>query len=222
MRPLSRHHMGTGAGQNQARQRPCTGWLNLLAFTLPLTARLSALLLTLGVAVVGAPHVRADSVDEARLQAAFVAKFPAFVQWPASAFSDRGALTICVCRSERAAAYLRELVAGEQVGGRPLTVRAVDTAPQLRGCHVLFVPEPAGVPGPASQRASQTPTQKSSWRNSGAEHGGACVCCCASAVAHAAAPSAIAAVKRLRMSFTRLSKRQASRIGARRRRWRDG
>ena len=143
MRPLSRDHRGTGAGQNQARQRPCTGWLNLLASTLPLTARLSALLLTLGVAVVGAPHVRADSVDEARLQAAFVAKFPAFVQWPASAFSDRGALTICVCRSERAAAYLRELVAGEQVGGRPLTVRAVDTAPQLRGCHVLFVPEPA-------------------------------------------------------------------------------
>lgn len=111
--------------------------------SLLLTARLSALLLAIGAAAVGAPPVRADSVDEARLQAAFVAKFPAFVQWPASAFTGQGALTICVFRSERAAAYLRELVAGEQVGGRPVTVRAVDSPPQLGGCHVLFVPAPA-------------------------------------------------------------------------------
>jgi hypothetical protein len=100
-------------------------------------------LLVLGAAATDVSRARADSVDEARLQAAFVAKFPAFVQWPASAFDGRGALTICVCRSERAAAYLRELVAGEQVGGRPLAVRAVEAASQLSGCHVLFVPEPA-------------------------------------------------------------------------------
>jgi hypothetical protein len=115
----------------------------LASRTLPRAARLWALLLVVGAAATDVPRARADSVDEARLQAAFVAKFPAFVQWPANAFNGHGALTICVCRSERAAAYLRELVAGEQVGGRPLTVRSVEAPPQLGGCHVLFVPEPA-------------------------------------------------------------------------------
>ena len=119
-------------------------WLNLLALhSINLTAGLSALVLAIGAAAGGAGQARAGSIDEARLQAAFVAKFPAFVQWPARAFTARGPLTICVFRSERAAAYLHELVTGEQVGGRPLTVRPVDGLPQVEGCHVLFVPDPA-------------------------------------------------------------------------------
>ena len=72
-----------------------------------------------------------------------MAKFPAFVQWPPSAFTGQDTLTICVCRSQPAATYLRELVAGELVGGRRMAVREVTAASQFEGCHVLFVPERA-------------------------------------------------------------------------------
>lgn len=103
------------------------------------TSRLLAVVIALG-AVAGSARPHADAVEEARLQAAFVAKFPAFVHWPPAAFEGRGELTICVFRSERAATHLRELVAGEQVSGRSVSVRDVSTPAQCDGCHVLFVP----------------------------------------------------------------------------------
>jgi hypothetical protein len=85
----------------------------------------------------------AQGVDEARLQAAFVAKFPAFVHWPAHAWTGRASVAICVYRSDAAASYLRELVAGELVGGRPMTVVTVSGPQQVGDCHVLFVPDRA-------------------------------------------------------------------------------
>jgi hypothetical protein len=85
----------------------------------------------------------AQGIDEARLQAAFVAKFPAFVHWPAHAWTGRTSVAICVYRSEAAAAHLRELVAGELVSGRPVTIATVSGLRQLEACHVLFVPDPA-------------------------------------------------------------------------------
>ena len=82
-------------------------------------------------------------MEETRLQAAFVAKFPAFVQWPADAWRNRASVAICVYRSEAAAAYLRELVTGELVSGRPITVATVSGPHQIDGCHVLFLPDRA-------------------------------------------------------------------------------
>jgi hypothetical protein len=90
-----------------------------------------------------APAVLGQGVDVMRLEAAFVAKFPAFVHWPAPVWQGRESVFICVYRSEAVASYLRELVAGERVNGRPLTVRTVGGRKDLDACHVLFIPERA-------------------------------------------------------------------------------
>jgi hypothetical protein len=114
----------------------------LPAILFPARRRLFALSLVCASAFVPS-FARAQSVDEARLQAAFVAKFPAFVSWPAHAWTGRASVNICVYRSEAAASHLRELVAGELVSGRPITIATVAGPHQLEGCHVLFVPDGA-------------------------------------------------------------------------------
>jgi hypothetical protein len=90
-----------------------------------------------------APAVLAQGVEAMRLEAAFVAKFPAFVQWPAPVWHGRESVFICVYRSEAAARHLRELVAGERINARPFTVRTVAGRNDLDACHVLFIPERA-------------------------------------------------------------------------------
>ena len=103
-------------------------------------------LLALSIACASAfgPRVAgAQAADEARVQAALVAKFPAFVHWPVRAWQGRESVAICVYRSEKVAAYLRELVAGELVSGLPITIATVGSLQQLDGCHVLFLPEGA-------------------------------------------------------------------------------
>ena len=72
--------------------------------------------------------------EEYRLKAAFVYRFPQFVEWP-------GPLTtICVLRPNPFGTVLRELIAGETLNGRPLALREINRPSAITGCHVVFVP----------------------------------------------------------------------------------
>jgi hypothetical protein len=81
-----------------------------------------------------------DRSAEYRLKAAFVAKFPAFAEWPPQALEGRKTIDICVARPNPFGSTLDELVDGETVQGRPLVTREVSTPQTLANCHVLFVP----------------------------------------------------------------------------------
>lgn len=71
--------------------------------------------------------------------AAFVYRFPQFVEWPESALAGRETIDICVAEPNPFGGSLEELAQGEVLNGRPLVVREVAGTRALAGCHVLFV-----------------------------------------------------------------------------------
>jgi uncharacterized protein DUF4154 len=92
------------------------------------------------------PQTTAPS-EEYRLKAAFVYRFPQFVEWPAPALEGHESVAICVLRPNPFGAVLRELIAGETLNGRRLAIREIDGPSAIAGCHVVFVPgtgTPAG------------------------------------------------------------------------------
>jgi hypothetical protein len=78
--------------------------------------------------------------EEYRLKAAFVYRFPQFVEWPAPALHGHEAITICVLRPNPFGTLLRELIAGETLNGRPLAIRETERPSDIDGCQVVFVP----------------------------------------------------------------------------------
>jgi hypothetical protein len=91
--------------------------------------------------------VLADSnmAAESRLKAAFVSKFPQFVEWPASALRGRTTIDICVTPSPSGSieADLQQLVIGQSLNGRPIAVRRILADTDLPSCQVLFLPAPS-------------------------------------------------------------------------------
>jgi hypothetical protein len=84
-------------------------------------------------------HTGAQSAaDEYRLKAAFVYRFPQFVEWPTAAIQDSRTLDLCVLQPNPFDSSLEQLVRGESLGGRPLRVRVVAGVEALSGCHALF------------------------------------------------------------------------------------
>jgi hypothetical protein len=78
--------------------------------------------------------------EEYRLKAAFVYRFPQFVEWPEPWLDGVESITICVLRPNPFGTLLRELIAGETLNGRPLAIRDIDRPSAVTGCHVVFVP----------------------------------------------------------------------------------
>jgi len=77
--------------------------------------------------------------DEHRLKAAFLYRFPQFVEWPAQATTGRTTLDVCVLAPNPFDGVLEELAEGEQLEGRALHVRHPDDN-QVDDCHILYLP----------------------------------------------------------------------------------
>ena len=91
-------------------------------------------------ALVTNPLTAAQRVsDEFRLKAAFLFRFPEFVEWPSHALERRPTIDLCVLTPSPFGPVLEQLVAGESIAGRQLTVREVD-AESIATCHLLYVP----------------------------------------------------------------------------------
>lgn len=91
------------------------------------------------VMCVAVPTGAQSPSDEYRLKAAFVYRFPQFVEWPAAAVRDARTLDVCVLEPNPFGSDLEQLVNGESLGGRPLRVRVVTATDDLTGCQALFV-----------------------------------------------------------------------------------
>jgi hypothetical protein len=103
----------------------------------------------LGTALLAAAVHAQPGVPEYRLKAAFLVKFPQFVDWPAAALDGRQGVDVCVVSPTPFGTDLHELVKGEMIRGYPLGVRLVTSEASAGTCHVLFVPDPR----PARARA---------------------------------------------------------------------
>ena len=96
------------------------------------------LLLALAIAPVGA-QAPAEPVE--RIRAAFLYRFAAYVEWPASAFpGPESPIVIGVVASDAVALELAKAIPGRKVGSRPLKVVRLGPAEQPGNCcHILYV-----------------------------------------------------------------------------------
>jgi hypothetical protein len=76
------------------------------------------------------------------IKALFLYNFANFVFWPSSAFeSPSSPIRYCVTSSSKVVDTLTDLIDGEKVGGRPLTLQWVNTRVEMKNCHILFLHE---------------------------------------------------------------------------------
>ena len=76
-----------------------------------------------------------------RIKAAFLYKFAAYVEWPATAFAQsESPIVIGMVGSESIADEVESAIAGRSVAGRPLQVRRLQRAERAGACcQILFV-----------------------------------------------------------------------------------
>jgi hypothetical protein len=111
-------------GRRSARGAQCIAWC-------------AALLVTPAATLLSQEPQRV--VDEYRVKAAFVYRFPQFVTWPQSATTGSATLDLCIARPSPFGSELEQLAQGEVVDGRGLRVREVSGPDAVAGCHALFV-----------------------------------------------------------------------------------
>jgi hypothetical protein len=83
---------------------------------------------------------RATSAGEWQIKSAFLYNFTKFVEWPEAApTGPPRPIVIGVLGDTALAQELAALVAGRNVNGKPIEVRAVRTAAEARSTQILFV-----------------------------------------------------------------------------------
>lgn len=109
--------------------------------------------LGLGLAVLAVGAALAALPLETAVKAAFLPKFGAFVDWPASRLGAAGEpARLCVAGADPFGAALDQLARGQEIAGRPIVVVRAPAFSGDLGCHILFA---AGGPGdpPAAELA---------------------------------------------------------------------
>jgi hypothetical protein len=94
--------------------------------------------------------------SEHEVKAAFLFKFPSFVEWPQEA-SGPGPLVIGVAGAEEVASHLEALVPGRTIQGRPVSVRRLAPGAPTAGLQVLFLGRGQGAR--LAEIVRQAPTQ---------------------------------------------------------------
>ncbi len=78
--------------------------------------------------------------DDDQVKAVFLYNFSQFVEWPPTAFQDGDApLVIGIAGEDPFGKYLEEVIDGEEIKGRPFTIRRFGPEEEVNGCHILFV-----------------------------------------------------------------------------------
>jgi len=77
---------------------------------------------------------------EYAVKAAYLVKFPFYVEWPAGAFASPTApLNLCVVGDDPFGSLLDEAAAGQSVQGHPIVLRRLKAVPREGGCHIAYV-----------------------------------------------------------------------------------
>ncbi len=91
-----------------------------------------------------APARAADTPSvEAQVKAAFLGKFPSYVEWPGSAFpTPQAPIVIGVLGPDPFGPQFDEAAKQLSHGGRSVAVRRFASLRELEGCHILFITDP--------------------------------------------------------------------------------
>jgi hypothetical protein len=94
--------------------------------------------------VVQSARAQESPPSEYQVKAAFLFNFGKFVEWPTNAFANaESPLVIGVFGGDPFHGDLERLVAGQKIAGHPVVVRQTSALPDLKGCHILFIPAAA-------------------------------------------------------------------------------
>jgi len=126
MRPLPQHTVTSSASLADARTAPRT----------PAVVFITALLLTIFCLPREAP-AQAPTPSQYDVQAVYLFDFAKFVRWPSG--TEHETLTICVAGAKAYTDTLTRIVAGEQIEGRPIAVRAIQNPEDVAGCNIVFI-----------------------------------------------------------------------------------
>jgi len=102
----------------------------------------ASLILAAATAVLSAPmtHAWAQTPLETAVKAAYLFKFGAFVEWPATAFNGpSGPVHICISGADPFGALLDRAVQGQLIAGHPIAVQRMDHIDKGADCQILFV-----------------------------------------------------------------------------------
>ena len=86
-------------------------------------------------------QARLATSGEIELKAAFVSKFPHFIEWPVRATANRNELELCLPAGTAEAIPLGDMVAGYSVNGLPMRVRTLAPGDAVAACHLLYLPQ---------------------------------------------------------------------------------
>jgi len=96
--------------------------------------------LLIGLAPRAASARAADSSSAYIVEAGYLSKFAAFIEWPPTAFDGPTApLTICISGKDPFGQMLDEKVRGQHVNDHPLIVRHDEAVRSGMPCHILYV-----------------------------------------------------------------------------------
>lgn len=94
------------------------------------------LLLALAALSFAPAPARAQPSEQA-VKAAFLTKFPRYVEWPQQARS--GPVQLCILGSDPFGRLIDEAATGQSLDQRPFAVRRIESAAASAGCHLVFV-----------------------------------------------------------------------------------
>lgn len=118
----------------------------------------AALVVLLIAASTGTAQNVPRAASEESVKAAYLFKFPAYVDWPPEVFeSDESVLTVGIVDSDRLADEFATVSAGRRVNGRPVELRRLASDDVPTGVHVLFLPAARTVGTPIAEHATGLP-----------------------------------------------------------------
>ena len=86
------------------------------------------------------PSTPRSTPPEYLIKAAYLYHFAMFVDWPDDAFASRNApIVIGIVGADPFGPAIDDTVRDKRIDGRPLVVKRLDWAQDLRHCHILFV-----------------------------------------------------------------------------------
>jgi hypothetical protein len=84
-----------------------------------------------------------ESPVEYQVKAAFLLNFTKFIDWPPASFANPDSpITICILGKDPFGPVLDEIVQGETVNARKVTVQRIGQPAGPQTCHIVFVGEP--------------------------------------------------------------------------------
>jgi hypothetical protein len=90
--------------------------------------------------LMGTCIAQAGTVLEAEVKAAYLSKFPAFIEWPRNAFpAPTSSFNLCVVGEDPFGDLLQRAIGNQQIGDRPVEILHPTAPSQFSHCHLMYV-----------------------------------------------------------------------------------